>query len=147
MKRSVKSGLCAILAVTSSGCAAITAGSTDELKVNSTPPGAQVRVDGVPTATTPATIRVSRKRPPTVDVAAPGYASQQCPVQMSAGGGYIAADIAWCVVAFPLGCISFIDAGGSWNELEQGSCDVALQPASALAPPNVPSPTPGMGGP
>jgi putative lipoic acid-binding regulatory protein len=132
-----------VLLTNLSGCAAITASSTDDLRVISTPAAALVRVDGNIVGATPRTVEVTRKRPEAVEVMAPGFHTQQCQVRMSAGGGYIAADIILCVLLFPIGCISFIDAGGSWNTLDQTSCAVTLIPDlthPAVTTPPVPAP-------
>jgi PEGA domain-containing protein len=129
----------------SGGCAAITASRTDMLTVNSNPQGAEVRLDGAPVARTPASIAVDRKRPPMIEVALPGFQSRLCPIRMTAGGGYIAADIVLCVLLCPIGCISFIDAGGDWNVLDPPTCYVTFAPGGPPAgwpPPPPPPPAP-----
>jgi hypothetical protein len=128
-----------------SGCASITAGRYDVLTVRAAPPGAIVQVDGVPVGQAPLGVGIDRRRAPSVVVTAPGFQPQQCPVRLLAGGGYVAADVVLCAVLFPIGCVSFIDAGGAWNALEQPSCFVVLQPEAAApppAPPALPAPAP-----
>lgn len=56
-----------------SGCATITRGTTEELTVQSTPSGANVRLDTGQTGITPATFTVPRKRDVIVTVSKPGY--------------------------------------------------------------------------
>lgn len=122
-----------LLGVWSAGCAAITASRTDTLHVYSSPPGAEIRVNGTVAGRTPASIQVTRKAPETVEVVASGYDPQRCPVSMTAGGGYVAGDVLLCVLLFPIGCISWIDAGGDWNTLVSPHCSVTLHPAPAAA--------------
>jgi len=128
--------------VSTSGCAAITASRTETLSVTSEPPGADVLLNGAAVARTPANVLLERKHPPVVQVAAKGYRPQECTVRMEAGGGYLAADIILCVLLFPIGCISFIDATGDWNTLTNPYCSVALAPASGTEPPPPPPPGP-----
>ena len=136
-------GAVSFMAATASGCATITASKTELVAVNSHPEGAEVRVDGMPRGYTPMTIEVEKKRPPKIQVALPGYRPDECKLRTFAGAGYVVADVALCAVGFPLGCASFIDAGGAWNELESTTCNVGLQPASnALFPQQAPAPQP-----
>ncbi|MFN7132254.1 MAG: PEGA domain-containing protein [Myxococcales bacterium] len=121
--------------VLSTGCATLTAPKTAPLYVTSDVPGAEVKVDGVVQGRTPYTVNLERTREQTIEVSAPGYQPQTCRPRMSAGMFYLASDAALCVVFFPLGCISFIDATGAWNEPDVKSCDVKLQPAWAHAEP------------
>ena len=119
-----------LLGLAAMGCATLTA-PPELLTVHAQPEGASVHVNGVDLGRAPVTATVPRNREPTVEVAAPGFETKTCPTQMSAGGGYIAADVALCVLLFPIGCISFIDAGGAWNQLAQPQCNVTLQPQAA----------------
>jgi hypothetical protein len=108
------------------GCASITGSSTDVLRVNASPVSARVRIDGQDRGMAPLSVDVPKTRRSYVDVVAKGYHPASCSTQMSASGGYVAADIALCVFLFPLGCLSFIDAGGAWNTLESPQCNVEL---------------------
>lgn len=109
-------------------CASLTASSTDSLRVNASAPGATVHVNGINRGLAPMVVDVPRKGGTFVEVSAPGYRSAACSTQMSASGGYIAADVALCLLLFPIGCLSFIDAGGAWNGLNTDQCDVVLAP-------------------
>jgi len=127
--------------VSTSGCAAITASRTETLAVSSEPSGAEVKLNGAPVARTPAYVLLDRKQPSAVQIVARGYQPQECPVQMAAGGGYIAADVLLCVLLFPIGCVSFIDAAGDWNTLVYPYCYVTLAPeAGTEMPPPPPAP-------
>lgn len=133
----------AALVASSTGCAAIMAPRTDSLYVSANVPGAQVYADGVPRALAPARIEIDRKRPEAVRVEAAGYTPVACDTGMSAGGGYVAGDIAWCVLLFPFGCIAFIDASGAWNTLDRSSCSANMAPTqTAPAPAIAPYPAP-----
>ena len=124
----------------SPGCAAIVASRTDTLNVNSNPQGAEIRLNGTVTGRTPAAVQVTRMAPESVEVVAPGYDPQRCPVSMTAGGGYIAGDVLFCVLLFPIGCISWIDAAGYWNTLVSPNCSVTLNPTPVPAQPVAPPP-------
>ncbi len=58
-----------------SGCATIFTGTYDDIRIESTPPGAQIRIDGFDQAKTPATITVHRDalRNKTVTLHKDGY--------------------------------------------------------------------------
>jgi len=140
----------ALSLMATTGCATLTGSSTEMLSVVSNPAGAEVRVNGMPTGRTPTQVEVDKKRTPTIEVLMPGYAPATCPVRMRPGTGYVVADTALCIFLFPVGCISFLDGSGAWNELENGVCSVNLQPPMmpativypqpAVYPPQYPAP-------
>jgi hypothetical protein len=101
------------------GCATLTGSRIDYLRVESVPPGANVSVDGIGGGRTPAVVEVDKRRPPLVEVSVPGQPPVLCSTAMSAAPGYVAADVILCVLLFPIGCVSFVDAAGAWNELSQ----------------------------
>ncbi|MBX7098789.1 MAG: PEGA domain-containing protein [Myxococcaceae bacterium] len=114
-----------------SGCATLTAPKSLWLTVESEPAGAEIRVDGVPAGTTPATVELRKSREtPLVQLAMPGRAPATCPVRTSAGGGYVVADTLMCVFLFPFGCVALIDANGAWNELVHERCALVLSPGA-----------------
>lgn len=121
-------------ALAATGCATLTAPRTAVLSVNSNVVGADVVVDGARVGEAPAQIELDRKRPAALCVTAPGRVDHMCNTKMKRGGGYIAADIVMCLFLFPLGCISFIDAGGAWNQLENPSCNAVLDLVEARKP-------------
>lgn len=124
--RIVTGALSLAVALSTSGCATLTASKYATLQVASNPPGAEVRLYGSPAGRTPVALELDKSRIPSVEVAAQGYAPQTCRVRMSPAIGYVVADVILCVFLFPLGCISFIDAIGAWNELESPACTVDL---------------------
>ncbi len=133
--RIATAGLSLVVALLSTGCATLTGSKYSTLQVSSNPPGAEVRLYGAPAGRTPVALELDKTRVPAIDVAAPGYAPQSCRVRMSPSMGYVVADVLLCVFLFPIGCISFIDAMGSWNELESSSCTVNLGAGGAFGQP------------
>ena len=129
-----------LLAALLAGCASITGSSTERLRVVASPPGASVQVDGELRGTSPMSVELSKQERSNVRVSAPGYHAASCDTRMSASGGYIAADVALCVFFFPIGCLSFIDAAGAWNKLEQPHCHLSLLPDESQR--TKPEPTP-----
>jgi hypothetical protein len=118
----------AALLACSTGCAMLFNQKTDFINVMSNPPGAQVSVDGAPVGMTPVKVEVELKKPPkNIDVAMQGFVTQACRVKTTVGIGYAAADAALCVFTL-VGCVAFIDAMGAWNQLENDTCTVNLQP-------------------
>lgn len=107
-------------------CASITASSTDSLRVNASPKSAVVQMNGNVVGHAGTSVEVPRRGNTLVEISAPGYQTAMCSTKMTASGGYVAADIALCVFLFPIGCISFIDAGGAWNQLESPQCTATL---------------------
>lgn len=62
------------IAIAESGCATIAGGTGDQtVKIQSDPPGAAVKVDGVDFGATPAEVPLSRKTEHTVELAHAGY--------------------------------------------------------------------------
>lgn len=113
---------------TSTGCATLMAPKTASIEVTSNVPGAQIRVNGQVQGHTPARVSFERDKAPQIEVAAPGFRPQSCHVSMSAKTTYVVADAALCLFLLPFGCISFIDAGGAWNEPNTDRCSVQLEP-------------------
>lgn len=127
--RSVVMLFCVVFGV---GCASIAASRTEPFSVISNPPGAEVRLNGNVVGTTPTLISVPRQmEAPVVEVRKAGHSTESCRLNHAAGGGYVAADVIMCVFLFPIGCVSFIDANGSWNVLAEAECRVSLMPRTA----------------
>lgn len=123
----------AALALTT-GCATLTGVPVDTLSINSTPPGAEVRIDGMASGRTPTNIDFDKKRLPRIEVNMPGFQPHTCRPRVTAGTFYVVSDVLLCLLLFPIGCISFIDAGGAWNELESPYCNATFQPAQSYPP-------------
>lgn len=121
-----KSLLLLLPALLFTGCAALTASKTETLYVSSVPAGAEIRVNGGTLGRTPGSVAIDRAMPPRVEVGFPGQPGSTCPVLMSPGAGYVVSDVLLCLFLFPIGCVSFIDAGGAWNQLQTPNCNVNL---------------------
>jgi outer membrane protein OmpA-like peptidoglycan-associated protein len=116
----VKTYFVAILA--SVGCATIHAPSSRAVVVESNPPGAQILVDGEPTAIAPASVRVTRKNRE-ISLRMPGYLDKICPVETTFGWMYLAGDLA------TLGVGAFVDAlTNRWTLVDTKSCVVTMMP-------------------
>lgn len=69
--------LCGLVALVSSGCCSIMSGSTQEIPISSTPPGATVTADNGTSITTPGAIVLKRKVKHTLVADLAGYPQQQ----------------------------------------------------------------------
>lgn len=69
--------LCGLVMITSSGCCSIMSGSTQEIAISSTPPGATVTADSGTSITTPGSIVLRRNIRHTLVAELPGYKQQQ----------------------------------------------------------------------
>jgi hypothetical protein len=82
--------LCVSLIIGSlTGCASVTRGTKDKLKVISEPSGADVRLSTGATGVTPATFKLPRKKGVTVEISKEGYLPQTVLVnsKFASGGG------------------------------------------------------------
>lgn len=123
--------LLVVAAVLVTGCASITASRTEPFSVTSSPPGADVTLNGSFVGRTPVTLELPRRlSSPAVVVSLAGHEPRTCAVSHSVGGGYVAANSLMCLFLFPIGCVSFVDGNGSWNELVTDQCSVAFVPAA-----------------
>lgn len=117
------------------GCASLTASPTDRLRITASVPNAVVSVDGENRGPAPVAVELPKNRRSHVVVRAPGYRPMTCSTAMTPAAGYVAADIALCVLLFPIGCMAFIDAFGAWNVLASSSCEAELRPqVESLSP-------------
>jgi hypothetical protein len=124
--------LLAVASMVVSGCASITASRSEPFSVLSEPPGAEVRLNGSIVGTTPTQVDIPRQmNSPLIEVTRRGFSTEACHVTHSAGGGFVAADVAMCLFLFPIGCIALIDANGSWNSLDVDWCRVSLKPTQS----------------
>jgi hypothetical protein len=99
------------------------------IKITSTPPGSEVRVDGVPSGATPVTVNLDRSRPHEIALDSPGYE----PVHASVRPGVNP----WLFGNILVGGVIGIVVDGvteSWYRLYPGHLDLHLQPTSAPPP-------------
>jgi PEGA domain len=118
--------LCSGLCLTS--CATVIRGYHDKLQVNSTPPGANVRLSTGETGITPATFVKLRRDRFQVTVSKPGYLTETVNVESRASGSGVAATAGNVVAGGVIGAA--VDAGtGAWNSLYPNPVSVQLVPA------------------
>lgn len=117
---------CAATSLTA--CATMTRGTTQEFKVESTPPGASVTTsNGFTCPSTPCTFRMARKSGFTVTIAKDGYVEQTHPVESSMSGGGGAALAGNLLVGGIIG--AGVDASsGALNDLRPNPLIVTLEP-------------------
>jgi hypothetical protein len=128
-------GLLVATGFLSTGCASITRGTKDKLKVVSEPPGATVTLSNGQTGTTPATFRLPRKKGVVVEVSKPGYESQKIAVSSKfagAGGAALAGNV---LVGGLIG--AGIDGlSGATLSLKPNPVSVALVPLAGASSPD-----------
>lgn len=73
MNRLLACLLLVCLFVSQSGCASIVSGKSQDVNIRTTPPGAEVNIDGVPRGTTPLLVNLKRKERHAVEFKKPGY--------------------------------------------------------------------------
>jgi len=111
-------------------CATITRGVHEKLRIESDPPGADVRLSTGEHGITPATFVEKRRRDSfTVTVSKPGYAAQTVTVKSKAGGTGATAMAGNVLLGGAIGM--GVDAGtGAYNSLYPNPVSVHLVPTS-----------------
>ena len=106
------------------GCATILAGKGPvEVPTATTPPGADVYLDGNRLGTTPVKVQVERRKSHTLVFKLAGYKDASCVLQKSTGAGWVILDIITGLVPI------VIDAAtGSWSKVG-GNCTLVLDKA------------------
>ena len=114
--------LFAVLAV--QGCATILAGKGPvEVPTATTPPGADVYLDGNRLGTTPVKVQVERRQSHTLVFKLAGYKDASCLLQKKTGAGWIILDVLTGLVPI------VIDAAtGAWSKVG-GNCMLVLDKA------------------
>jgi hypothetical protein len=124
--------LCAA-ALTLAGCATVTRGTTNQIQINSSPSGADVRLSTGMTCTTPCTLSVSRKDEFTVVISKPGYVTQSIPVRTQLAGAGAAGFAGNVLVGGVIG-MGVDAATGSTLEHVPNPIDVTLTPVGGASP-------------
>jgi hypothetical protein len=107
----------------SSACATLVAEDKRTLMVTSTPPGAQITVNGMPIGMTPANVVVNDHKPQQIGITKAGFAPSGCFITTAIGGLWIVADIVLGV--WPL----VVDlATDDWSSLTSSRCHANLVP-------------------
>jgi hypothetical protein len=125
-----------VLAIATSGCAAVFKGGKQEVVFHGAPAGADVKVDGAYVGSLPeATAKVDRDRPPNIVITAQGFKEQYVHLQKKPDTPWWFWDIATCVVPVTLCIPALVDAiSGAWYSYEDRYA-VKLEPLPVAAPP------------
>lgn len=138
----------AVFGLSATGCASVTRGTMDKLRVDSEPPGAQVTLSNGQAGTTPATFKLPRKKGVEVEIAKPGYEPQKVFVSSKfsdAGGTALAGNV---LIGGVIG-LGIDGLSGATLSLKPNPVSVTLKPISAPtveeAPALEPPPGPELG--
>jgi len=120
-----KRGVCLLVLVSfvflSSGCATIVKGNRQLVTINSTPPGAKVKIDGLK-GTAPYSASLSRGQDYVVTVSKDGYNTEQRQITKSFGALSIFGNLPWLLI----GVIVDFASGSAYN-LYPTNIDVELE--------------------
>lgn len=131
---------CAIAGMLLGGCATMVRGGTQQVSLNSNPPGAEATIDDHLRVITPATVELTRSDDHQIVIRKPGY--HDATVTLTSGASNLM--LGNLIFGGLIG--SNIDAStGSGRELSSGSVDVSLVPLGA--PDTTGAPTRGPGTP
>lgn len=131
-----------VLALGSTGCAAVFKGSKQEVKLAAAPEKVDVRADGKWLGAAPVTIELPRDRDQYLRFTKEGYEEQQIVLRRRGDAGWFVWDIATCVLPVTLCIPLFVDAlTGAWYSFDD-DFRVKLEPATARPAPAAPAAPP-----
>ena len=110
------------------GCASIVQGTHQDIPISSDPSGAAVLIDGVREGSTPANLRLSRKKSHVVTLELEGYETENTTLTRSIGGAVVGNIIAGGVIGWGVDA-----ANGSQYNLSPASVNVRLRAKPPLA--------------
>lgn len=110
------------------GCASIMHGSSQDIYLDSVPPGALAHITGHGNYITPATVKLSRKQGWLVTVSKEGYESDQVRIRQTLSGAAVGNVLAGGPIGFFIDTIS-----GAANTLTPDKIMVTLVPSQAPA--------------
>lgn len=103
------------------GCATIFAGKGPvEIPTASTPPGAEVYLDGNRLGTTPVKVKVERKKAQTLVFKKSGFKDASCVLEKSTGAGWVILDVVFGLVPVVVDAVT-----GDWSSVK-GTCTMVL---------------------
>ncbi len=115
-------GLAAAACLTT-GCAAIFGTKQKDFDLQSSPPGAEVFVNGNRVGTTPVQVKLSNQKEHTFVFRKEGYKEASCTLARGTDAGWVILDILGGLVPV------VIDAAtGSWSQTKGSSCSGNLEP-------------------
>jgi hypothetical protein len=116
-------------ALATTGCARIVSGSNQQISFSTTPAGATVIVDGVPSGTTPVTVPLARKHAHLVRIELAGFAPYEMRLERDLNGWFVGnVAFGWAV-----GIIVDISSGAMFK-LTPSEVTAALNRGGALSP-------------
>jgi hypothetical protein len=118
------------LALMLTGCATLFGPARQRVQIISTPPGADVLVDGQLVGAAPLVLELENDRRARITLRKDGYAAKTCELGTHIGIGWIVLDILAGV--WPL----IVDAAtGAWHSIEQPQCTGVLEPIGSSPSP------------
>jgi hypothetical protein len=131
-----------VVALWTSGCAAIFNGTTETVRINTLPPGADVSVNGNYLGQGPIDVQVKRQSSTAVQVTKDGYQPGSVLVEHHAEAGWFLWDITTCIIPVTLCIPVIVDAvSGAWFGIDDEYA-VKLQPLPKPPPVVQPAPVP-----
>ena len=116
----------AMLALT--GCAAVLGSKQKDFDLQSTPPGADVFLDGNRLGSTPVKVKLSNQAQHTFVFKKEGYKDATCTLAKGTGAGWVIFDVLTGLVPI------VIDAAtNSWSQTKGSACSGALEPLTAAS--------------
>ena len=116
----------AMLALT--GCAAVPGSKQKDFDLQSTPPGADVFLDGNRLGSTPVKVKLSNQAQHTFVFKKEGYKDATCTLAKGTGAGWVIFDVLTGLVPI------VIDAAtNSWSQTKGSACSGALEPLTAAS--------------
>jgi uncharacterized protein YceK len=110
------------ISLIASGCATIFSGSNTGMRMESSPDGASVWVNGANAGTTPCKIELKKNQEYSIEVRKEGYQTRTTRITNSVGAGWIVLDVVFGLVPV------IVDAAtGSWCGLSQDNINVVLE--------------------
>ena len=122
------------LALTVSGCATVTRGTTSQVQFNSDPPGVAMRTSHGHNCVTPCTLQMNRKDEFIATFSKPGFADQQVPVGTKVAGEGVAGFAGNVLIG---GVVGMAADAATCATLEHypNPVSVTLEPLRPAAPP------------
>lgn len=108
-----------------SGCAAVFKGASEDVKVESSPSGAEVVVNGSPKGTTPMTLSLESKETYDFTFKKKGYEERHVSIGHSIGAGWVVLDVLLGIIPVVVDAVT-----GAWYKLDRNSISVQLDKVS-----------------
>jgi hypothetical protein len=108
-----------------SGCAAIFKGANEDVTVESSPSGAEVKVNGQPKGTTPVTLSLESKETYDFTISKKGYEDRHISIGHNLGAGWVVLDVLLGLIPVVVDAVT-----GAWYKLDQNSISIDLEKVS-----------------